>query len=133
MNVLVQYLTRESTLEDDKGNTMKAMKVFSAVIKHLKEHLLKSCQRRDIGVPLDEIYWVLTVPAIWSDVAKQFMREAAEKVYQFLFCFWCHSKIVMLFSFNLWSNVSITAFKRRSVVLIYCISSNQPKMCVRYY
>jgi hypothetical protein len=27
-----------------------------------------------------EIYLVVTVPAIWSDAAKQFMREAAEKI-----------------------------------------------------
>ena len=29
-----------------------------------------------------DIHWVLTVPAIWNDVAKQFMREAAEEVSQ---------------------------------------------------
>ena len=31
---------------------------------------------------LDEmdVHWVITVPAIWSDGAKQFMREAAQKV-----------------------------------------------------
>lgn len=28
----------------------------------------------------DDILWVLTVPAIWSDQAKQFMREAAMQV-----------------------------------------------------
>jgi len=27
-----------------------------------------------------DISWVLTVPAIWSDGSKQFMREAAEMV-----------------------------------------------------
>ena len=33
---------------------------------------------------LDEklIRWVITVPAIWSDASKQFMREAALKVYK---------------------------------------------------
>lgn len=29
----------------------------------------------------DDILWVLTVPAIWSDQAKQFMREAAIQVF----------------------------------------------------
>lgn len=34
-----------------------------------------------------DIAWVLTVPAIWNDGAKQFMREAAEMVsYQFFSC-----------------------------------------------
>ena len=29
----------------------------------------------------DEILWVLTVPAAWTDSAKQLMRESAEKVH----------------------------------------------------
>ena len=28
----------------------------------------------------DNVTWVLTVPAIWDEPAKQFMEEAAEKV-----------------------------------------------------
>jgi hypothetical protein len=34
---------------------------------------------QDVIDPRD-INWVLTVPAIWSDAAKQFMREAAVEV-----------------------------------------------------
>jgi hypothetical protein len=34
-----------------------------------------------IDIRDDEIKWVLTVPAIWSDQAKDFMRKSAEKVY----------------------------------------------------
>ena len=34
---------------------------------------------KDVIRPCD-INWVLTVPAIWSDAAKQFMREAAVEV-----------------------------------------------------
>lgn len=29
----------------------------------------------------DDILWVLTVPSIWSDQAKQFMREAAIQIF----------------------------------------------------
>lgn len=36
--------------------------------------------KKDLPVKKTEITWVLTVPAIWSDPAKQFMREAAVKV-----------------------------------------------------
>ena len=43
-------------------------------------------QQTDIGV--DDIKWILTVPAIWSDPAKTFMRKAAVQVYaSFLACF----------------------------------------------
>lgn len=34
----------------------------------------------------DAIRWVITVPAIWKQPAKQFMREAAYKVRGRLFC-----------------------------------------------
>jgi hypothetical protein len=33
-----------------------------------------------IDIRDNEIKWVLTVPAIWSDPAKEFMRKSAEKV-----------------------------------------------------
>ena len=41
-----------------------------------------SVNRRDISIKitLENIRWVLTVPAIWSDKAKNFMREVAEEV-----------------------------------------------------
>lgn len=35
----------------------------------------------------DDILWVLTVPAIWSDQAKQVMREAAIQVFITLFTY----------------------------------------------
>jgi molecular chaperone DnaK (HSP70) len=50
-------------------------------IRYLKEHLQKKLQEAVKGMIQDEdLYFVLTVPAIWHDPAKQFMREAAEKV-----------------------------------------------------
>ena len=71
-------------IEDDKGKKMKAIKVFSAVIEFLKENLMSTCKLQRTDIEDADIRWVLTVPAIWSDPSKQFMREAAEKV-QYLF------------------------------------------------
>ena len=67
-------------IEDDKGKKMEAMKVFSAAIGYLKEHLHSTCKRQLTDIKDSDITWVLTVPAIWTDPSKQFMREAAEKV-----------------------------------------------------
>jgi hypothetical protein len=44
---------------------------------------MKQLVKRDLSIKPSEITWVLTVPAIWSDPAKQFMREAAVKVFIF--------------------------------------------------
>ena len=41
---------------------------------------------KDGGVTDADVHWVLTVPAIWDDAAKQFMREAAEKVNTVIMC-----------------------------------------------
>ena len=59
---------------------MNALTVFTMSIKYLKEHLLNTLGNRASGVTDKDVHWVLTVPAIWNDNAKQFMREAAEKV-----------------------------------------------------
>ena len=65
------------------GKQMSALDVFSAAINFLKEHFLENINNRNAGnrIAVDVVRWVLTVPAIWDDSAKQFMREAATKVF----------------------------------------------------
>ncbi|OWF36337.1 heat shock 70 kDa protein 12A-like isoform X2 [Mizuhopecten yessoensis] len=59
---------------------IKAINVFSAAIQFLRERALAEFKNAfgDILGQTD-VQWVLTVPAIWGDKAKQFMRMAAEK------------------------------------------------------
>lgn len=71
-------LTRDIMIPDDKGREMQALLVFSISINYLKKHLMDTLNKRMTGVVPEDIRWVLTVPAIWSDGSKQFMREAAE-------------------------------------------------------
>lgn len=70
-------LSRQTLLKDDKGLEMPAMKVFTECIRYLKDQLVQTCEDRSYGLHADEIHFVITVPAIWNDTAKQFMREAA--------------------------------------------------------
>ena len=69
-------------LEGDNGLLMPALKVFSESIKYLREHLenLLHSKTEICEFQASEVDWVLTVPAIWTDPAKQFMREAANLV-----------------------------------------------------
>ena len=64
------------------GETMSGLEVFSAAINFLKKHFIENVNNRIVGndITVESVRWVLTVPAIWSDSAKQFMRESAEKV-----------------------------------------------------
>ena len=67
-------------LKDIKGKELPAMTVFSESIRYLKEHLLEELTKKATTMTEEDIHWVLTVPAIWSDAAKQFMRESAVEV-----------------------------------------------------
>ena len=63
------------------GKQMKALDVFTASLKFLKDHFIKNINNRNANnITVDKVRWVLTVPAIWNDPAKQLMREAAEMV-----------------------------------------------------
>ncbi|XP_076100919.1 heat shock 70 kDa protein 12A-like [Mytilus galloprovincialis] len=72
-------LSEDMRLEDITGKSLMAIDVFGQSIKALKDHLLKLLETEGTGVKPHEIKWVLTVPAIWPDSAKQFMRKSAEK------------------------------------------------------
>ncbi|XP_063068944.1 heat shock 70 kDa protein 12A-like [Engraulis encrasicolus] len=63
------------------GGKMKAITVISECLRYLKNHALKTVKNVSASVELQDsdITWVLTVPAIWDDAAKQFMRHAAKQ------------------------------------------------------
>lgn len=59
---------------------MSALTIFSMSVKHLRNMLLEDVRNSKLNVDEKDIQYVITVPAIWSDAAKQFMKEAAQKV-----------------------------------------------------
>jgi hypothetical protein len=61
------------------------MKVFGTSIKALMRHLFLTLTKRGVEIEPEDIRWVLTVPAIWSDAAKQFMRKSANLVITILY------------------------------------------------
>lgn len=60
---------------------MLAIDIFSLSIKYFRDLMVYTVDKKGIGVKTTDIKWVLTLPAMWSDPAKQFMTEAAERVY----------------------------------------------------
>lgn len=66
---------------------MPAIDVFARSIEYLKDEFVKKFEERNLQIsifPLNKnVSWVLTVPAIWDEPAKQFMEEAAERVMYF--------------------------------------------------
>ena len=76
-----QEIRADTIVTEENGKTLEAIKVFQYSILYLKDRLMKDVNRR-FGDRIEEtdIRWVFTVPAIWNDSAKKFMRQAAEQV-----------------------------------------------------
>lgn len=78
--IYFQRLSTKTTVADIFGKELPAVDIFSHAIKYLKDHMINEHKNRGTSIEDSDIHWVLTVPAIWDDPAKQFMRRAAEKV-----------------------------------------------------
>ncbi|XP_060584555.1 heat shock 70 kDa protein 12A-like [Ruditapes philippinarum] len=66
-------------VKDISGKPLEAMTVFSIAIKHLKHEASKIVLDSILGLKETDIQWMITIPAISSDSARQFMREAYTK------------------------------------------------------
>ncbi|KAK3600518.1 hypothetical protein CHS0354_028718 [Potamilus streckersoni] len=73
-----QDLKRDTKWQASNGKPFPAIKIFSCAIEYLVNHMLSTMDGKLAGVKRDDVHWVLTVPAIWDDKAKHFMRTAAE-------------------------------------------------------
>lgn len=76
-----QDLHTDILLEEVRGKQQPAVHVFAMSLRYMKEHLLRA-MKTNLEFDPDPltIRWVLTVPAIWDENSKQFMREAAHRV-----------------------------------------------------
>ncbi|XP_060570961.1 heat shock 70 kDa protein 12A-like [Ruditapes philippinarum] len=79
MKLSGRHITRNIEIEDNTGRKMKAIEVIGPAIKYLKEHMLSLLENKQTELHNKDIHWVLIVPAIWTDSAKQLMGEAAYK------------------------------------------------------
>ena len=77
-----QTLNSRTVIKAANGRSVEANTVFSRSINFLKDEAIKVIRQRtgDDYFSADDVQWVLTVPAIWTPRAKQFMREAAYEV-----------------------------------------------------
>lgn len=83
--IFLKSSNKEVFIEDETGKSMAALVVFTESIKYLKQSLLDDAKKQQTDIEMKDIKWILTVPAIWSDPAKAFMRTAAvEVIYDYL-------------------------------------------------
>ncbi|XP_049338454.1 heat shock 70 kDa protein 12B [Astyanax mexicanus] len=71
-------LTMVTELESVSGRRVRAIEVFAHALRFFRKHALKEVKDQSSSVlEGNDVRWVITVPAVWRQPAKQFMREAA--------------------------------------------------------
>lgn len=81
LSLIWQTLSRDTTLTASNGKKVPAIHVFSCALRYFRDHALQELSDQSATKILNEdIRWVITVPAIWKQPAKQFMRQAAYEV-----------------------------------------------------
>jgi len=82
-------LHRDMPISAANGKTQTALVVFAHSLSHFKKlalsELKERCEQKHAPQETD-IRWVITVPAIWRQPARQLMREAAYQVFLSIFC-----------------------------------------------
>ena len=71
---------RETTIKADNCDTRVPLShLITITLKYIGECALKEVNQ-SVSVPLtaSHVHWVITVPAIWDNAAKQIMLDAAE-------------------------------------------------------
>ena len=81
-----------TTLKDYNGKEHNAFAFFEMTIKFLKLQLLQEITKQIADFKERDIIYVLTVPAIWDENAKTFMRAAAQKVTMLVIVFFLYQK-----------------------------------------
>lgn len=83
-------LDKAPTLTAEGGeHKMDSLDVFAAAIGFLRNHLIEQLgnstgalktKKESKEIDMSQILWVLTVPAIWSDGAKELMRNGQHRM-----------------------------------------------------
>ena len=81
--ITFQAVKKTMTIKDATDKPMNAVDVFGACIKFLADHLFDRVKQSIPETKREDIKYVLTVPAIWNEGAKLFMKEASKKVKYF--------------------------------------------------
>jgi len=67
------------------GKQMLAIDIFTMAIEFMRKHLMHTVSNQVASIKESDVMFVITVPAIWNDTSKQFMRKAAIAVWMLIF------------------------------------------------
>ncbi|XP_053373724.1 uncharacterized protein LOC128546666 [Mercenaria mercenaria] len=64
-------------IKDELGKQTPAVEVFQAIVHRVKDHLQAVLVKKKMDIQPKEIYWVITVPAVFTDRAVTLIETAA--------------------------------------------------------
>lgn len=74
-------MNTQTLIAASNGRKVPALTIFTYALQYFKEHALRELtDQSGTRFVNEDVRWVITVPAIWKQSAKQFMREAAYQV-----------------------------------------------------
>ena len=73
----MQVLNEETRIRAANGKEWPAKRVFALALTYFRQLVELELREQMPAYQPSDVRWVLTVPAIWSATAKQFMRRAA--------------------------------------------------------
>ena len=77
-----QDVNENLKISDDKNSVqVSAVDIFAYAIKAIKDHFEGDLNGRNISFKTEKVLHIVTVPAIWSESAKDLMEKAAIKVH----------------------------------------------------
>ena len=77
-------MNRNTEVEAVNGKRMLAMNIFTMAIEFMRKHLMCKLTNQKSCIKESDVMFVITVPAIWTDASKQFMRKAAIAVWMLI-------------------------------------------------
>ena len=79
--MLAWDLSRGTKIAADNGRLFPVGTVFAHVFRYFRDKAIEEYNLfSTTDLTQDDVKWVIAVPAMWSDVARQMMREAAYEV-----------------------------------------------------
>jgi hypothetical protein len=77
-------LNLNTKIKSLNGREFSALKIFSESLKWLHQTVINELNDQSLEkIKNENIKWILTVPAIWKQKAKSFMREACYQAINF--------------------------------------------------
>lgn len=67
----------ENSIRAANGKTVKSERVLEEALKFMVSHVMEQIERLYEGVSIEDVQWIITVPAIWSPKSRKIMERAA--------------------------------------------------------